>query len=229
MKKRILIVLMIASFFVFQGNFVTSKAEGDVASQFYVTKISDELFEKMQGKSYKKNCTVPREELRYIHVLHKNYKGKTLEGEMVVNRHIAKKVMGIFKKLYQENYPIERMRLVDEYDADDEMSMRDNNSSSFNFRLIANSKKVSKHGYGLAVDINTRYNPYVKKQFVQPATSKKYVNRSKKFKYKITKGDLAYKLFKKAGFEWGGEWKTCKDYQHFEIPTKKCNKWYPQK
>jgi hypothetical protein len=34
--------------------------------------------------------------------------------------------------------------------------------------------------------------------------------------YKITKGDLCYKLFIKHGFSWGGEWKSKKDYQHFE-------------
>ena len=33
-------------------------------------KIPDDIFEKMQGKSYKADCTVPREDLRYLHVLH---------------------------------------------------------------------------------------------------------------------------------------------------------------
>ena len=43
-----------------------------------------------------------------------------------------------------------------------------------------------------------------------------YADRSKTFKYKITQGDLCYRLFKQHGFRWGGEWKTMKDYQHFE-------------
>ena len=29
--------------------------------------------------------------------------------------------------------------------------------------------------------------------------------------------DLCFKLFTEAGFEWGGDWTTRKDYQHFEI------------
>jgi len=28
---------------------------------------------------------------------------------------------------------------------------------------------------------------------------------------------LCFKLFTAAGFEWGGDWTTRKDYQHFEI------------
>ncbi|MGP1467660.1 MAG: M15 family metallopeptidase, partial [Porphyromonadaceae bacterium] len=36
--------------------------------------------------------------------------------------------------------------------------------------------------------------------------------------YKIDRNDLAYKLFKKAGATWGGDWKTMKDYQHFQFP-----------
>ena len=38
--------------------------------QFYISEITDDIFEKMQGKSYKADCTLPRENLRYIHVLH---------------------------------------------------------------------------------------------------------------------------------------------------------------
>lgn len=44
------------------------------------------------------------------------------------------------------NYPIERIRLMDDYNAVDETAMRDNNTSSFNFRFISHSTKVSKHG-----------------------------------------------------------------------------------
>jgi hypothetical protein len=37
------------------------------------------------------------------------------------------------------------------------------------------------------------------------------------FPYKIDHDDLCYKLFIEAGFEWGGDWTSCKDYQHFEF------------
>lgn len=80
----------------------------------------------------------------------------------MVNKAIAEDVLAIFRQLYEAEYPIEKVRLVDEYDADDEASMSDNNSSAFNFRFISHTTKISKHGLGMAVDINTLYNPYVK-------------------------------------------------------------------
>jgi len=188
---------------------------------FYVQEISDELFNFMYGKSYKEDCTIPRSELRYIRVLHKNLKGESIVGEMVLNQSIADVVLGIFYELYKSSYPIEKMHLVDYYDANDELSMRDNNSSSFNFRFISHTTKVSKHGKGEAVDINPLYNPYHKftadgTEIIEPSTAVAYLNRDADFPYKIVKGDLCYKLFTEKGFTWGGDWTDRKDYQHFE-------------
>ena len=195
-------------------------AEGNEG--FYMSKIDDEIFARIKGKSFKDNCTLPLEDLRYIHVLHKDLEGNTHEGEMICNVYIAYDLIDIFMKLYEAGYPIEKIRLVDEYNANDETSMRDNNSSSFNFRFISHTTKISKHGLGLAVDINTLYNPYIKetsgKRILEPATAEKYVDRSRDFPYKIDTEDLCYKLFTEHGFEWGGSWKTVKDYQHFEVP-----------
>ena len=103
---------------------------------FSISPITDEIFARIQGKSFKDDCTLPREDLRYLHVLHVDLDGETHEGEMIVNYHIAEDVLEILKALYEAKYPIEKIRLVDEYDADDETSMRDNNSSSFNFKRI---------------------------------------------------------------------------------------------
>ena len=140
----------------------TSTSEADILDttyennkeQFYISEIPDDIFEKMQGKSYKADCTLPRENLRYIHVLHVGFDNQVHEGELVVNKDIADDVLEIFKGLYESGYQIEKVRLVDEYDADDESSMSDNNSSAFNFRFISHTTKISKHGMGMAVDIN---------------------------------------------------------------------------
>lgn len=187
---------------------------------FYISEIPDDIFEKMQGKSYKTDCTVPREDLRYLHVLHMGFDGQTKEGELVVNKAIADDVLAIFRQLYEAEYPIEKVRLVDEYDADDEASMSDNNSSAFNFRFISHTTTISKHGLGMAVDINTLYNPYVKtvngKLSIEPANAEAYVDRSGDFPHKIDHNDLCYKLFTRYGFTWGGDWTHSKDYQHFE-------------
>ena len=192
-----------------------------IDKDFYITGITDEIFDRMKGKSFKDDCTVPREDLRYLHVLHKNIDGDVLEGEMVVNKYIAEDVLEILKELYEADYPIERMVLIDEYDADDEASMEDNNSSSFNFRLISHTNRVSKHGLGMAVDINTLYNPYTKvvdgERIIEPITGEPYLDRDASFPYKIEKGDLCYKLFTEHGFVWGGDWpdrkETLKKYE----------------
>lgn len=192
----------------------------NVDSFFTVSEIPDSIFTFMYGKSYKQDATIPRGALRYIRCLHRDINGKIFVGEMVLNITIADKVLEIFRKLYEKRYPIEKMRLVDNWNAIDELSMRANNSSSFNFRFISHTTKVSKHGLGLAVDLNPLYNPYFSPRksgmLVEPETGRPYLDREAKFPYKIVKGDLCYRLFIEAGFKWGGDWGRSKDYQHFE-------------
>ena len=191
-------------------------------STFYIARIDEKIFSRIDGKSYKKNCPLPLDELRYLHVLHKNLSGETLEGELICNVKIARALAEIFEKLFTENYPIEKIRLIDEYDADDELSMSDNNSSCFNFRYVSFTNRISLHGYGLAVDINPRYNPYIKtvdgKKIIAPKNSVDFEDRGKNFPYKIEADDLCCKLFAAHGFIWGGDcWDDEKDYQHFFI------------
>lgn len=188
---------------------------------FGIDTINDKVFSRMKGRSFKTDCTIKRSDLRYIRTLHIDAEGKIHIGEMVCHKAIANDLLEIFRQLYDARYPIERMVLVDEYQADDETSMRANNTSCFNFRRVAGTTKLSKHAQGLAVDVNTLYNPYVKRRkdgtlSVQPATARKYSNRSLRFPYKIEKGDMLHRLFIQHGFTWGGAWRSSKDYQHFE-------------
>lgn len=181
----------------------------DEEKYFYAKQIPDEIFKRMQGRSFPKNCTIKRSELRYLRVLHINKKGKTQVGEMVCNKSISADLIDIFRKLYKAQYPIERMVLVDDYDADDEKSMEANNTTCFNFRMITGSTtKVSKHGMGLAVDLNPFDNPYIKGKVIKPKGAKRQPE--------ITRTSLPYRLFTEHGFRWGGAWKSLKDYQHFE-------------
>ena len=141
-------------------------------------------------------------------------------GELICNQAIAEDLIEIFYELYQNNYPIEQISLIDKYQADDDLSCIANNTSCFNFRKIANSDTLSNHAFGLAVDINPLYNPYVStSNGVMTASlseSLSYIDRAIDFPYKIEKDDLCYQLFLEHGFTWGGDWKNSKDYQHFE-------------
>jgi len=191
------------------------------AQEFSVQPIPDSVFLRMQGRSWPEGCTIRRSDLRYLRLSHYDAEKKQHVGEMVCNKAIANDLLEIFRELYRQKYPIERIRLIDDYNADDEQSMRDNNSSCFCYRKISGSTKLSKHAQGMAVDINTLYNPYVRtgkdgRRIVEPATATRYVDRRKSFPYKIVKGDLLYRLFLQHGFKWGGNWRTMKDWQHFE-------------
>ena len=197
-------------------------AYGGIDKCFAAEPIPDGVWARMQGKTYKENPYIGRDDLRHIRALHWDYDDQMHVGEMVVNKQIADKVVRILRQLYDAKYPIQRMLLPDVYDADDETQMRDNNSSSFCYRAISGTTKLSKHARGLAIDINTLYNPYYKDRtdgtrYIQPATAEAYCNRTWDFPYKITHDDLCFRLFTEAGFEWGGDWTSCKDYQHFEI------------
>lgn len=194
---------------------------GGASSFFYAEPISDEVFARMEGKSFGADCTVPREELRYLRLLHVDAEGRTMVGELVVHRNVADEVLDIFSQLYQAGYPIRKMRLVDDYDADDNASCADDNTSSFNYRVIAGTSTISNHAYGLAIDINPFENPYCvwSMGVVSPEGSSRFVERSLHEPYMIHADDLCYQLFISHGWSWGGAWAgDVTDYQHFEKP-----------
>lgn len=191
---------------------------------FGIEEIGEATFERIYQKSYKADCTTKRSDLRYLRLLHTNKEGNTQMGELICHKSIASDLLCIFKKLYEADYRIERMVLVDEYDADDEASMSANNTSCFNFRKVSGSNTLSKHSLGLAIDINPLINPYVhtKTGKIEPPNGKPYAyrrtNTAKQPLHFINRNDLCYKLFIAHGFRWGGAWKTNIDYQHFEKP-----------
>ena len=191
---------------------------------FYYEPLSQGLADYITGVSYPKDLEKPAiavNDLCYIHVLYNDFEGNPAEGELICNQAIAQDLVEIFHELYKAEYQIEKIRLIDAYGGDDDLSMADNNSSCFNYRVVSGSSSLSRHAYGLAIDINPLYNPYItynKDQtiHVSPEAGEDYADRSKSFPYKIDEEDLCYRLFKEHGFTWGGDWNSCKDYQHFQ-------------
>ncbi len=204
---------------------ITLFTEEEIEALFYSTEITDEIFERINNVSYVPNDNITTDKLRYIRLLHIGFDGKTYIGELIVNEKISDDILDIMKALYFAQYPIESMVLVDEYGADDDKSMEANNTSSFNYRTVPGKSSLSNHSYGLAIDINPLYNPYIRKDssgelLISPENGAEYADRDKDFPYKIDRDDLCYKLFKEHGFTWGGDWKSVKDYQHFEKSIK---------
>ena len=187
---------------------------------FTISEIPDTIFEFMQGRSYKADCTIPRSDLRYLIILHRNMDGQAVVGELVVNKEISADILDIMRELYELNYPIEQVRLVDYYEGDDELSMAANNSSAFNWRTqTGSSAKISKHASGMAIDINPLYNPYYRFPYVNETVSPGgdlYMDRMWDFPFKIDEDDDCYRIFTEHGFKWGGSWNSLRDYQHFE-------------
>ena len=216
---------------IMDKNFLDDMKAGTVLSEntvksvgednfFYVEEISDKVFIRMWGNSYKVYCTVPREDLRYIRCLHRDIDGNIKVGELVMHKEVADKVCEIFRKLYDAGYPVESMRLVDDFGASDDDSIMANNTSAFNYRTVDNTSEISNHAYGLAIDINPYYNVYYipSQNYIFPPEGAQYLDREADFPYKLEPGDLCYELFTQAGFEWGGWWTYNTDYQHFFYP-----------
>ena len=178
--------------------------------------VPEAIKARMQGQSMPENATIVYDELRYLTVFHYDYRGYIRKGELVCNKAIAHDLLCIFRALFSRAYPINSIRLVDNFDASDEASMQANNTSCFNYRMVARTKILSKHAFGMAIDINPLENPYVKGSFVQPSTAIDFGDRNKDFPHKIDETDFCKEVFESFGFQWGGHWRSAKDYQHFE-------------
>lgn len=191
---------------------------------FYYEPLTDEVKQRITGISYPENgCTVPYEDLNYVGLKYIDFNGQEQTGELICNKAIAQDMVEIFYELYRNDYRLERVRLIDEYDGDDTASMADNNTSCFNYRVVDGTTNLSKHAYGLAIDVNPYYNPYVVfhrnadgSDYISPPGSEIYADRGQSFAYKIDENDLCYRLFTEHGFTWGGNWNSSKDYQHFQ-------------
>lgn len=184
---------------------------------FASREIDDALAARMMGRSYPEDCPVPLSDLRCLNILYYNFDGVVCSGELVCNASVADDLLDIFIALYDAGYRLRSVRLVDEFGADDNLSMAADNTSCFNWRRVPGTGRISAHAYGLAVDINPLENPYVRKGGVLPPEGAAYADRSRDFEHKIDPEDLCFKLFRSKGFTWGGFWRSQKDYQHFEL------------
>ena len=188
---------------------------------FFSVPLNAALRERITGMSYPKDtrsCLVSFDELRYLRILYVDFSDEEHVGELIVHKKLADEVLKIFAELYDNRYPLTSVRLVDDFGqpGDDTKSMEADNTSSFCYRKVADSEKLSRHSYGAAIDINPMRNPYIRPDgSVSPSNGKQYADRSKDFPGKIDKHDLCYKIFTRYGWSWGGDFTDSKDYQHF--------------
>jgi hypothetical protein len=166
--------------------------------------------------------------LKIVTVKYYDFAGKSHEdGEIMVFDVVAENIAKIFDELHTIKFPIAKVKLINNYNGDDELSMSDNNSSSFNYRNIAgDGKKISLHSYGLAIDINPVQNPVLEINNdgtinFSPKESILYINRMENRPDKATRigmTEQVISIFTKNGFNiWGGYWDNPIDYHHFQL------------
>lgn len=155
-------------------------------------------------------------DLRLITATHWNYSGQVASGELIVHADHAEDVVQVLSRLFDAQFPIERMELVDNFQGDDNLSMEANNTSAFNCREIASSPgRWSQHAFGAAIDINPVANPYLRGDMVLPPAGVNAIDRSVQVQGGVYAGDVVTQAFAEIGWGWGGEWNTVKDWQHF--------------
>ena len=196
-------------------NFTQDSLEQQMAFVSSIQEISTELQTKMQGRSWHEGCPVPLSDLVLLEMSYWNEKQEVQMGQMIVVKTQAENVQAIFQDLYAQKYPIQSMKLMWEFEGDDDASMKANNTSAFNCRKVKGSSKYSQHSYGHAIDLNPFWNPWIRGEIVDPPEAKAFANREIEHPGVIKAGDPVVLAFKKAGWKWGGYWSKSKDYQHF--------------
>lgn len=184
-----------------------------------VSRITPALRDRMSA-SHRPGCPVPLRRLRHLTLSHVGFDGRTRTGELVVAARHAADVVDVFERLHAARFPVRRMRLVDAYGADDGRSMAANNTSAYNCRRVAGTDRWSEHAYGGAIDLNPVQNPYVQGSSFVPAEGAAYVDVPRQRGARpapgvVVAGDVVDRAFASIGWEWGGRWRSSKDYQHF--------------
>jgi hypothetical protein len=169
------------------------------------------------------------ERLRLVKFSYLGFDGNRHDnGEIIVMDAVATHVLRIFVSLRNMRFPIAKARPMNNFEGDDNASMRDNNSSAFNDRNLTNGDSISLHAYGLAIDLNPVQNPFLVRSGeilkIDPPAGADYINRlserpSKPFRPGMA--EAAVRTFADNGFLiWGGYWDEPIDYQHFQVSRK---------
>jgi peptidoglycan LD-endopeptidase CwlK len=163
------------------------------------------------------------ESLVLIQVSYYGFDSKMHSGQIVVHKNVATEVILFFEKAAELKFPIAKVVPISDshYLWDDEVSCCDNNTSAYNYRLIAGTNKISKHARGLAFDVNPVQNIFVRYDKNLNETYRLPPNGAYE---PLVPGTLTQEhelviLMKNLGWTWGGDWKPEEgrvDYQHFE-------------
>ncbi len=164
-------------------------------------------------------CPVSSHDLVALQIPYWGLDHQSHQGILVVNKAVEDQIISIFNILYQARFPISKMKPLEDYDNNDQKALEDNDTFAYSCRtMIGHTHKFSIHAYGLAVDINPVFNPYIKNNIILPINGKPYLNRNLDQPGIIHANSIVTDAFEQYGWQWGGDWHSRKDYQHFEQP-----------
>lgn len=161
--------------------------------------------------------------LRLVQFGYVDFKGQVhTDGRVVVMDAVADRVLRIFQTLRAKRFPIAKAKLMDAYNGDDEASMADDNTSSFNVRPIKGGTHMSLHAFGLAIDLNPVENPYVTRKganfVIDPPAGENFFNGNVQRRNRRGTAEAVVEVFAENGFSrWGGSWHDPIDFQHFDV------------
>ena len=171
----------------------------------------------MRGVTWHPGCPVPLGALRMVRLTYRDFAGVRRTGHLVVHRDAVPAVRRIFRRLYEIEFPIRRMRPIEAYDGDDFASIEADNTSAFNCRpKTGSTTQWSQHAYGRAIDLDPLENPYVYDgNRTSHPRSTPYLDRTRARPGVLLDGSPAVAAFEDAGWHWGGRWHGPVDHQHF--------------
>ena len=168
----------------------------------------------LSRSTWQPDCPVTADELRWIRLTFWGFDGRRHTGELLANAAVADDLVSVFKSLFQARYPIEEMRITRLEELDAPPTGDGNNTGAFACRPTVGQTTFSQHAYGLAIDVDPFQNPYEKGDLVLPELASSYLDRDDR-EGVIHDGDAVVSAFASIGWEWGGDWQSLKDYQHF--------------
>jgi hypothetical protein len=165
--------------------------------------------------TWRAGCPVGVDELAWIRLTFWGFDDQRHTGELLVNASVADDLVSVFRRLYAARFPIEEMTISTRADQDAPPTGDGNATEVFNCRPTTGGTSYSQHAYGLAIDVDSFQNPYVKGDLVLPELASSYLDRDHVRPGMIEPGDEVVRAFAAIGWEWGGDWQSLKDYQHF--------------
>lgn len=165
--------------------------------------------------SWTGRCPIAAADLRYLTVSFRGFDGRAHTGELLANARAADDLVTVFERLFAADFPIERMRISTAAELNAPPTGDHNTTEVFACRPVRGRKGWSQHAYGLALDLNPFQNPYHKGEVVLPELATAYLDRTDERPGMAQPREQAVQAFAAIGWEWGGDYRSLKDYMHF--------------